>query len=153
MKIQRILWPTDLSRNSLSASDHVVSLAEKYGAEVVLLYVAPDLTTYFPAYGEPGRHELEAFRKKEIEHATQRMEKLCQGEALSVCPKADFRVRTGDPALEILGAVTEENADMVVMTTHGAGREDKASHIFGAVADKVVKHSPAPVVTINPYKD
>jgi hypothetical protein len=33
--IQTILWPTDLSRNSLKSAKHVVSLAEKYQAKIL----------------------------------------------------------------------------------------------------------------------
>ncbi len=51
MEVETILWPTDLSKNSLRAARHVESLAEKYQAKVVLLYVGVDLMTYFTAYG------------------------------------------------------------------------------------------------------
>ncbi|RLA89597.1 MAG: hypothetical protein DRG58_04655 [Deltaproteobacteria bacterium] len=39
MEVQTILWPTDLSMNSLKATKHVISLAEKYQAEVIMLYI------------------------------------------------------------------------------------------------------------------
>lgn len=47
--VRTILWPTDLSRNSLKAAKHVVSLAEKYQAKIVMLYVGTDLTAYWEA--------------------------------------------------------------------------------------------------------
>jgi nucleotide-binding universal stress UspA family protein len=51
MKVNTILWPTDLSENSLKAGKHVISLADKYQADVILLYVAVDLCAFFPAFG------------------------------------------------------------------------------------------------------
>jgi hypothetical protein len=44
-----ILWPTELSKSSMRALPQVMSLSEKYGANVVVLYVAPDLCSMFPA--------------------------------------------------------------------------------------------------------
>ena len=42
MEVRTILWPTDLSKNSIKAAKHVSSLAEKYQAKVILLYVGVD---------------------------------------------------------------------------------------------------------------
>lgn len=44
--IRTILWPTDLSKNSLKAARHEVSLAEKYQAKIIMLYVGTDLTAF-----------------------------------------------------------------------------------------------------------
>ena len=55
--IRTILWPTDLSKNSLKSVKHVVSLAEKYQAKIIMLYVATDLTSMFGGWGittQPG---------------------------------------------------------------------------------------------------
>jgi hypothetical protein len=55
--IRTILWPTDLSKNSLKSAKQVVSLAEKYQAKIIMLYVATDLTSMFGGYAhEPGEH-------------------------------------------------------------------------------------------------
>ena len=43
MEVRTILWPTDLSKNSIKAAKHVSSLANKYQAKVILLYVGVDL--------------------------------------------------------------------------------------------------------------
>ena len=68
MEIKTILWPTDLSENSLKAGNHVISLSEKYQAEVVLLYVSVDLCSFFPAYGNyPSVEHLNNFRDWELE--------------------------------------------------------------------------------------
>lgn len=39
---------------------------------------------------------------------------------------------------------------MIILGTHGRKGLEKA--LFGSVADRVVKNSPVPVLTINPYK-
>lgn len=48
-----------------------------------------------------------------------------------------------DPARGILAAVDDEKADVVALTTHGAGVVQRA--IIGSVADKVARGSPVPV--------
>ena len=49
MEVRTILWPTDLYRNSIKAAKHVESLAEKYQAKVIVLFVGVDLMSHFGA--------------------------------------------------------------------------------------------------------
>ncbi len=53
-------------------------------------------------------------------------------------------VAIGDPAQEILKLIEKEKVDMVIIASHGR----KGHFHFGSVAEKVVKNSPVPVVTI-----
>jgi hypothetical protein len=63
--IRIILWPTDLSKNSLKAAKHVVSMAEKFQAKIVMLYVGTDLTAFWGGYAhEPGEHHLKHFQRR-----------------------------------------------------------------------------------------
>ncbi|MGP8051590.1 MAG: universal stress protein [Desulfobaccales bacterium] len=154
MEVETILWPTDLSKNSLRAARHVESLAEKYQAKVVLLYVGVDLMTYFPAYGSyPSPEHLKHFQDWELKHARQQLEKVCAKE-LKACPKIELRLVQGAPAREILKAAKKEKADMVVLTSHGRGHDalDQKSSDFGSVAKKVLANSTVPVHLINPFK-
>jgi len=65
-------------------------------------------------------------------------------------PDFQKKIVYGDPAQEILKAIESEKIDMVVMGTHGRKRLENV--LFGSVARNVVKRSPAPVLTVNPYK-
>ena len=68
--IRTILWPTDLSKNSLKSAKHVVSLAEKYQAKIIMLYVATDLTSLYGGYAHsPGEHHLQHFQEWELQQA------------------------------------------------------------------------------------
>ena len=117
MEVRTILWPTDLSKNSLKATKHVVSLADKYQAKVVLLYVGVDLMSFFPAYGSyPSEGQLHHFQDWEVKHAKKRLESVCQKD-LKACPNVQVRLVQGDAAAEILKAVKKEKANLVVLTT------------------------------------
>ena len=65
-------------------------------------------------------------------------------------PRVKTRVAMGDPAEEILGFIEAEGIDLVIMGTHG--RKGLERVIFGSVAERVIKTSPVPVLSINPYR-
>lgn len=66
------------------------------------------------------------------------------------CPGFQKRIVFGDPAQEILKSIESEGVDLVIMGTHGSKGLDKV--FFGSVAETVVKKSPVPVLTVNPYR-
>ena len=153
MEVHAILWPTDLSKNSIKAAKHVESLAQKYQAKVVLLFVGVDLMTHFGAYSFPSPEQLKHFQELELKHAKQQLEAVCAKE-LKACPNIEIRLVQGDAAAEILKAVKKEKADLVVLTSHGRGHDDldQKSADFGSVAKKVLANSPVPVHLVNPFK-
>ena len=152
MEVRTILWPTDLSKNSIKAAKHVASLANKYQAKIILLYVGVDLMSYFRAYGDPSKDQLEHFQSWELNQAKKQLETVCEQE-LKACPNIEEKLVQGDAAAEILKTVKEAKADMVVLTSHGRGQEDldQKSADFGSVAKKVLANSPVPVHLVNPY--
>ena len=152
MQVRTILWPTDLSKNSIKAAKHVSSLAEKYQAKVIVLYVGVDLLSYFRAYGDPGEEQLQHFQSWELKQAKKHLESVCEKE-LKSCPNLEVKLVQGDATAEILKMVKETKADMVVLTTHGRGHDDldQKSADFGSVVKKVMANSPAPVHLVNPF--
>jgi nucleotide-binding universal stress UspA family protein len=152
MEVRTILWPTDLSKNSIKAAKHVSSLALKYQAKVILLYVGVDLLSYFRAYGDPSKDQLEHFQSWELKQAKKHLEGVCAQE-LKNCPNIEVKLVQGDAASEILKTIKEAKADMVVLTSHGRGQEDldQKSSDFGSVAKKILANSPVPVHLVNPY--
>ena len=147
-----ILWPTELSRSSLSALPQVMSLSEKYGANVVVLYVAPDLCSMFPAYGSyPSGEFVEKFQDWELEKAREELQNICSGK-LQGCPNLTIRLLRGDAGEKIVEAVRKEDADMIVMATRGQSldRSGERWSDLGSVATKVAANSPVPVVLVNP---
>jgi nucleotide-binding universal stress UspA family protein len=58
----------------------------------------------------------------------------------------DTEILFGKPFVEILKFAKEENADLIVMATHGRGA---ISHLLmGSTAEKVVRKAPCPVLTV-----
>lgn len=143
MDIKKILWPTDLSGNAEKAQETVDSLAEKYQAEVHVLYVMEDPAIHEPWYGEFNPEHIERIQDWERTQANQRLDEVCE-KALKGCPAFFKEIALGDPAEEILNTIERKQADLVVMTTRGrSGRFQ-----FGSVTEKVVKNAPVPVLSI-----
>jgi len=145
MNVKTILWPTDLSSNSLKAAKNVLSLSEKYEARIIVLYVAVDMCSYFPAYGNyPSPHVLQEFQGWEVEEAKKKLEDICDKE-LKACPHLTVRLVTGVAAKEIVKMAEKEKADMIVLSSKGHGESGKTDYVLGGVAEAVVKTSPVSV--------
>ena len=141
MEVHTILWPTDLSKNSIKAAKHVESLAEKYQAKVVLLYVGVDLMSHFGAYSYPTPEHVKHFQDWEMQHAKKELEAVVKG--TEGWPEDRAAAGAGGRVKEIIKAIKKEKADMVVLTSHGRGHDelDQRSADFGSVAKKVMANS------------
>jgi|GEM_PF-200292 len=67
------------------------------------------------------------------------------------CPECTGQVITGDPVDELVEFAQEKDADLIIISTHGAKGLEKI--LLGSVAGRVVKRAHCPVLTINPYKE
>jgi nucleotide-binding universal stress UspA family protein len=143
MEVKKILWPTDFSDNSEHALPYVASLGEKYQTEVHVLYVIPELANHEPWYGEFDQSHIDKIHGWERKKAEERLNEICE-KHLEGCPLYVRHIAMGDPAEEILKLVEEEKMDIVVMASHGR----KGHFHFGSVAEKVVKNSPVPTITV-----
>lgn len=143
MKVEKVLWPTDFSKSAQKALPYVNSLTQQYEAEIHILYVIEDLAHHEGWYGEFEESHIEKLTRFSEETARKKLDQICD-KYLNGCPLFIKHVAMGDPAQEILSCINRDKIDMVVMATRGA----KGNFPFGSVAEKVVKNSPAPVVTI-----
>jgi len=151
MEMKKILFPCDVTENSSKILPYVLSVSEKYGSTIYLLHVVPDLQKWAKEYisHTSPYASLDMFKKEALEGAEKAMDRVCE-EQLQSCPNFQRRVVSGDPATEILKTIETEDMDMVIMGTHG--RKGLEHIILGSVAENVVRKSPVPVMTINPYK-
>jgi len=143
MKIQKILYPTDLSENAAAALPQLTSLSEKYQAEIHVLHVLKAYGEWGASYGEYDPSDYDKMRRWEREMAEKRLDEICS-KYLDQCILYVKHIAVGDAAEEILKLIKTEEIDLVVLTTKGsAGRFD-----FGSVAERVLRCSTVPVVTI-----
>ncbi len=135
-----ILVAVDFDEGSLDALETAKQLGRELSAELVLLhvyrapfYVYPDLD---PTLAQDLRAEIGAAAKRSLDQ-------------LAASAGAPRRIlREGDPTEQILAAIDELKPLMVVMGTHG--RRGLARVFMGSVAERVVRRSPVPVMTVRP---
>ena len=144
---QNILFPVDLSESASKLSPYIKYIAEKFHARMHLLCVVQDLENY-ESFFVP-HPSLEIFAEELKTGASKKLDHFLR-EYMPDIPDVEYDVVLGDPAEEIVKYANEHDIDMIVMGTHGRKGLDRL--VFGSVAEKVVKMSPVPVLTLNPHK-
>jgi nucleotide-binding universal stress UspA family protein len=135
IRIQKILYPTDFSSYSNQAYFHAVSLAEKHGATLTVLFVYNADSTVTP--GSQGDEEADR--------------RYWQGQLEQIRP-IDQRIPVqhtllqGDPATEIVRYGKEAGMDLIVIGTHGRTGLDRL--LLGSVAEKVLRDAACSVFVV-----
>ena len=158
--IGKILYATDLSNTARHAVKYACSIGDRYGAEVSVLHVIPDLVEKLSAEvgvnlaDHVARKEWETFHSKGIEHAKEAIHRRIRQTSRDVareipqCPLArgEVMVRVGNPVDQIIATAEEGGFDLVVMGTHGHGKVEET--ITGSVATEVIRRCMKPVMVI-----
>ena len=139
----RIVVPTDFSGSSEDAWALARRVAGTLGSEVVLahVYVEPIL------YGDPPlasdtAGQLYEQGRKWVEDELEKWASAARAEGMTV----RTIVRTGSAHDEIVNLATDERAELIIMGTHGRTGLDRL--LLGSVADRVIRFSPCPVLTV-----
>lgn len=146
VKIEKILFPTELMEYSFKILPYVLAMAEKFNSTIYLLHVIEDLSKWGGFY--IPHLSLDVYQNEALEAAEKLLDRVCK-QKMQGCPKFERRICSGDPAPEILKTIDSDDINLVIMGTHGNKGLEHA--IFGSVAEKVVKKSPVPVLVVNPY--
>lgn len=143
---KNVLLTTDFSPNAEAAIPVAAELARKFGGTIRLLYVFEDTALVTGLPGEPVM-TLDWVNTARIERESRLgtlAEKIRHTEGVECVPC----LREGLGAAEILKAAKELQSDCIVIATHG--RTGFSHFLFGSVAEKVVRMSPCPVLTVRP---
>jgi nucleotide-binding universal stress UspA family protein len=142
--IRRILVPTDFSESADAALTYAKALAARFDSELHLLHVVA-----MPQIGWAAETATLSWPTLLADLETE-----AKAELAKQIPKADplgDRVTTatsiGVPVADILKYAAAHGIDLIVMGTHGRGF---VGHMFlGSVAERVVRASPVPVLTMH----
>ncbi len=141
---RQILCAIDLSDVSAPALACAVSLGRTFGADVTALHVFDPWPPVGPlmAAREPRQPEFDA--RAATTHELQTM--LARFAATGPAPH--LQIAEGNATAEIVRHARELHADLIVMGTHGRSGFDRLA--LGSVAEKVLRKSPCPVLTLPP---
>ncbi len=154
MNVGKILVPIDYSDHSVRALQGGASLAEKYGAGLLLLPVIPRASEELPepwvvySAGRPAPSPPppeEVLIVDLVEPAQNDLKDLAM-EKLDQSLPSSPRVGVGEPAEEILRMARDECVDLIVMDTHG--RTGLRHALMGSIAKTVMRGAPCPVFTV-----
>ncbi len=138
----RILCPIDFERDSMDALELACRLAKQNSATVYLLTVigAPSTAAAaLPPVALNPNLEFEA-------ECVRRLEAIARDKLAGA--SHEIFVASGNAAPEILNLTDKQDIDLIVMGTHG--RTGLKHFLLGSVAERVVRESPVPVLTIHP---
>lgn len=137
----RILVPTDGSTEVERAVAHAARLASAHDATLVGVYVV-NTTSYG---GLPMETSIEGITEVLEEEGTAALDRV--EELVGDCDVAlERRIVRGTPSKEIVRTADDVGADLVVMGTHGRGGIGRL--LLGSVAERVVRSSQVPVLTV-----
>jgi len=138
-----ILFATDFSESSDYAFQYAYALAKKFNARLLLVHVINepvDLRGFYVPHISFEKLE------EEIEEGAQKMmEKFCRTHIRDY-DNYESIIVPGIPYDEIIKKAMDNTADLIILGTHGRTGLDHV--LFGSTAEKVVRKSPVPVMTI-----
>jgi len=137
--MKHILVPTDFSEPSERARSMAVDLARAFKAKLTLLHV---WTIPSVGYAEALTWPID-----EMEQAARRALDEVRARTVKECPDTEAVLQLGREWQVVLDVAKDRKVDLIVMGTHG--RRGLPRLILGSVAEKVVRLSPVPVMTVS----
>jgi nucleotide-binding universal stress UspA family protein len=140
--IQSILLATDFSVGSQRASELARSLAQVHGASLAVLHVITELSDRNARLvSAEVRERLEA----EVErNAVEDMQGFCATQLTGLTVRTE--IVSGKAHQQIIRQAERLGVDLIVLGTHGRAGLEK--WMLGSTAEKVVRSSPIPVLTV-----
>lgn len=147
MRVTCIMVPVEYSEHCRRALEAAGVWADRLGARLEVIHVwdhpplvPPDTQVDHPGGGRRSLFELIG------ENAEKEMLEFVASAKLPAGVTVTHHLETGEPVSAILAAVERRGADLIVISTHG--RRGLRHFLMGSVAEKVVRLSPVPVLTV-----
>ncbi len=145
IQLRHILYPTDFSEVGQCAFKYACSLAQSNNAALHCLHVVDEAYQYLASMG-PDSIAIGPPPDDLVKAAWVQMNDYVAKYLSGVSFPVKSAVVIGRPFMEIIRYAREHQADMIVIATHG--RTGLKHVLLGSVAEKVVRKSPCPVLTI-----
>jgi nucleotide-binding universal stress UspA family protein len=129
---RRILFPTDLSKESMSVVPYLTLLSKKYGSQVSVLHVIPEETGTNPdarALSEPIRENMMLYLERELASST-----------------PEFMTEFGDTVNTVLRVAQKKNADLIAMGIRNAFLP--GIQLRSTTAYRIIAGASSPVFTL-----
>lgn len=141
MKVSRILVPTDGTEVSVRGVEAAADLAQRYGAELLLMTAVP-IPPHVVTATKADRRTVEDY----VEGMG--LEMLASSIALlrTLAVGAEIKIAMGNPAESVVAEAAACDADLVVMGRRG--RVEPKDLVLGSVSDRVARNLTVPILLI-----
>ncbi|MEL6308381.1 MAG: universal stress protein [Chloroflexota bacterium] len=148
-RYKKIVVPVDGSRWSERAIPHAVDIARVNEAELILLHVLkPPASDYVGEIALAGQGDQLMAVREEMKQKLMGLRGQIRSEKITV--RVQLIEGVGVAGI-IVDYINDEDADLVVMSSHG--RTGLLRWMLGSVAHKVMQEVKVPVMIIHPDKD
>lgn len=144
---KNILFPIDFSECSEMVLPYALDMAERFDAQLHLLFVAQDLS--YLSTNNVGPQPLMNMTRDIALAGEKEMQTFCE-KHLRDFSRYEAKVVIGNPEEKILRYAIEVPIDLIIMGTHGRRGLDRV--LMGSVAEQVLKNAAAPVLTVSPFR-
>ena len=153
-EIKKILYATDLSKNSSYAFFYAVDMARKYDARIVMLHaVEPGHSLSYAGSMVDGlmKSAKRGEQQEDCEEIKEGLREFCNRIQSQVgCPCVELVskivVPLGHPVEEILKVADHERCDVIVLGSHGRGLLRQT--LLGSTAHSLLQRTRKPVVIV-----
>jgi len=151
-QIRKILYATDLSKNSAYAFLYAVDMAQRHDAKIVIIHAIEPLPSIVRFYGslEEETRYYEHEKTVDTDLIKKRIQDFCQkvDKQIRACVElvSSILVRVGHPMEEILNASEEEGCDVIILGSHGKGFLKQT--FLGSVSRSVLDRTRKPVFIV-----
>ncbi|MCU4743718.1 universal stress protein [Halobacteria archaeon AArc-m2/3/4] len=140
----RLLLPTDMSAGIDRGIEHAIDAAQRYDAELHVLYVV-DADAYSSYPGDEYVHEFEGLERALERSGRDAVDDIAQ-QAIEADVSTVTEIRHGVPHEEILAYV--DDADIGLTVLGSKNRSGEYRRLLGSVAERVARLSEQPVTIV-----
>ena len=149
-RLKKVLLPTDFSGCANYALPYAAAIARATKAQIICVHVVEPVV---PAVGYTGLAEplpIADISEQLEDSAERQLPKLAECEECAGLNVEEVIVH-GDAAAEIVRVASEQEVDLIVISSHG--RTGLGRIIFGSTAESVVRHASCPVLVVKPPQE
>ena len=143
--IKRIVVPVDFAHHTDKLVEYAAYLAGAISALTSYIHVVE----FYPGNSMTPLSFVQQYEEKLLADMRANMVQLLEDNR-ERCGRCIGEVIVGDPVDSIIDYATTQDADLIVMGTHGSKGLEKI--LLGSVAERVLKGAHCPVLIMNPFK-
>jgi nucleotide-binding universal stress UspA family protein len=146
MRLRTILVPTDFGPSSNEALKYAKVLAERFHARLHLLHVV-SVPYLYDAWGTEAIAMQAVNLQNQLDRDARRQLNALVPRSGPLAKRVTTSIADGATVESLLDCIRAKHIDLVVMGTHG--RSPMGHVLLGSVAERIVRHSPVPVLTMH----